>query len=99
MVAFARCPASTAKFFVLAARKMQFGVAAHAAHRLSESCINIVSGRSQHVSLYGANAAARQFWQVAIGQWRHASSNYELQADHAAFGGIALPLAFGPHVG
>ena len=28
-----------------------------------------------------------------------AQANYKLQADHAAFGGIALPLVFGPHVG
>ena len=27
------------------------------------------------------------------------NANYKLQADHAAFGGIALSLVFGPHVG
>ena len=30
--------------------------------------------------------------------WRAPIANYELQADHAVFGAIALSLVFGPHV-
>jgi hypothetical protein len=46
-----------------------------------------------------SRAATHKLLAGAVVQSRHAFSNYKLQADHAAFGDIALPSAFGPHVG
>ena len=45
------------------------------ARKSSESCIKIVSGRSQLISLCGANFPARSFWQAAKRKSRQACSN------------------------
>jgi hypothetical protein len=42
---------------------------------------------------------ARPLAKMASCQLQHVKFNFKLQADHAAFGGIALPLVSGPHVG
>jgi hypothetical protein len=46
-----------------------------------------------------SRAATQKLLAGAVVQSWHAFSNYKLQADHAAFGDIALSLAFGPHGG
>jgi len=85
----ARSSARAAKFGAVAVRKFKTGVAAHAAQNLSQVRNSSVAvARSPKVAGSCSSAVAAKL-----------APTTKFQADHAAFGDIALSLVFGPRFG